>query len=415
LSFKNQDNQQSKRKDIAMKNLLLVGIVALLSVAVMPQTIPNLPIPIGVGSAEVWGDSIYHFGGGTNYGGSTRYATIYKYDGISWQNYASMPDNNVWGISTTVKGDSAFVYGGYAFGNNKLRIYNFVANTWQNAEDSPNISAYSGHTIEYFDGFIYLFYNGYVYKYNVSTNSWSQGTTNLTGGSWLHSIVYQDEIYLVGFTNGEFYKYNPVSDQWTQLADLPYFVTGGAIKCVDDKIYCVSGSSGPGAGTFNNTLVYNIATNQWSDANIPISANRAYMADVYYKDNFYVIGGLNSAGNAVDNVEFIVAGTPSAVETEFGIPNDYDLSQNYPNPFNPSTTIKFSIPNEEFVSLKVFNSLGEEVAELLNETKLMGNYSVSFEASELTSGVYFYQLRAGNPSTGSGQGFVETKKMILLR
>ena len=54
-----------------MKNFLLVGIVALLSIAVMPQTIPNLPIPIGVGSAEVWGDSIYHFGGGTNWGGRT--------------------------------------------------------------------------------------------------------------------------------------------------------------------------------------------------------------------------------------------------------------------------------------------------------------------------------------------------------
>ena len=87
------------------------------------------------------------------------------------------------------------------------------------------------------------------------------------------------------------------------------------------------------------------------------------------RDKFYVIGGLNSAGNAVDNVEFIIAGTPSAVETESGIPNDFELSQNYPNPFNPSTTIKFSIPNEEFVSLKVFNSLGEEVADLLNETK----------------------------------------------
>ena len=65
----------------------------------------------------------------------------------------------------------------------------------------------------------------------------------------MHSIVYQDEVYLVGWTNGEFYKYNPVSDQWTQLADLPYFVTGASIKCVDDKIYCVGGSSGGGGGS----------------------------------------------------------------------------------------------------------------------------------------------------------------------
>ena len=88
-------------------------------------------------------------------------------------------------------------------------------------------------------------------------------------------------------------------------------------------------------------------------------------------------------------------------------PSEFSLEQNYPNPFNPSTTIKFSIPNEEFVSLKVFNSLGEEVAELLNETKPTGNYSVSFNASQLSSGVYFYKISAGN--------FIETKKMILMK
>lgn len=86
---------------------------------------------------------------------------------------------------------------------------------------------------------------------------------------------------------------------------------------------------------------------------------------------------------------------------------EFLLYQNYPNPFNPSTTITFSIPNEEFVSLKVFNSLGEEVAELINETKPAGNYSVAFDASKLSSGIYFYTINAGN--------FVETKKMILLR
>lgn len=96
------------------------------------------------------------------------------------------------------------------------------------------------------------------------------------------------------------------------------------------------------------------------------------------------------------------------------IPAEFSLKQNFPNPFNPTTTIKFSIPDEEFVSLKVFNSLGEEVAELINETKPEGNYSVSFDASShsgevrnLTSGVYFYKISAGN--------FVETRKMILVK
>ena len=349
-----------------MKNLLLIGIVAVLSIAVMPQTIPNLPIPIGVGSAEVWGDSIYHFGGGTNWGGQTRYATIYKYDGTSWQNYASMPDNDVWGISTTVKGDSAFVYAGYAFGNNKLRIYNFVDNTWEYAQSSPT-NVYigtSGHTIEYLNGFIYLFYNGYTYKYEVSTNTWSQGATNETGGSWLSSVVFENEIYPVGWTNGLFYKYSPASDQWTQLADLPYHVSGGALKCVDGKIYYVGGSSG-GNASFSNTLVYDIATNQWSDANISISSNRAYMAAVLYKHNFYVIGGLDSDGNAVSNSEFIVAGIASAVENAYLVTEDFELSQNFPNPFSQFTKIRYSVPSSSragfegsLVTLRIFNALG---------------------------------------------------------
>ena len=87
------------------------------------------------------------------------------------------------------------------------------------------------------------------------------------------------------------------------------------------------------------------------------------------------------------------------------IPTEYFLSQNFPNPFNPSTKINFSIPQEEFVSLKIFNSLGEEIAELVNETKPAGNYSVSFDASGLSSGVYIYRL-----STGAS---VQMKKMIL--
>jgi len=397
-----------------MKKLLLLGIVVFFSSVILPQSIPNLPIAIGVGSAEVWGDSIYHFGGGSSWSGSTRYAVIYKFDGTSWQNYASMPDNDVWGISTARKGDTVFVYGGYNFGNNKLRIYNFVTNTWVYAANSPNISSTYGHTMEYLDGFVYMFFNGYVYKYNVNTNSWTQGTTLSQNGSWLFSTIYQDEIYLVGWTLSKFYKYTPSTDQWTQLADLPYFVTGGSLKTVDDKIYYVGGTSGSGGGTFNNTLVYDIATNQWSDASIFISANRAYMADVYYKSNFYVIGGLDNSGNAVSDVEFIIAGTPSGVETHSGTPGGFQLSQNYPNPFNPSTTISFSIPSvtlsgvEGFrVQLKVYDVLGNEVATLVNEEKPAGVYEVEFNASRLSSGIYFYKLQAGS--------FTQTKKMTLIK
>jgi hypothetical protein len=89
------------------------------------------------------------------------------------------------------------------------------------------------------------------------------------------------------------------------------------------------------------------------------------------------------------------------------IPSQFILAQNYPNPFNPSTTIHFSLPSSEFVTLKVFDVLGNEVATLVNEEKATGSYEVNFNAANLSSGVYLYKLQAGS--------FIETKKMLLLK
>ena len=88
-------------------------------------------------------------------------------------------------------------------------------------------------------------------------------------------------------------------------------------------------------------------------------------------------------------------------------PNTYALHQNYPNPFNPNTTISYSIANPGLVTVKIFNILGEEVVQLVNEYKNSGSYSVNFDASRLSSGIYFYTLNSGS--------FVSTKKMVVLK
>lgn len=89
------------------------------------------------------------------------------------------------------------------------------------------------------------------------------------------------------------------------------------------------------------------------------------------------------------------------------IVSDFDLEQNYPNPFNPVTTIRWSIPVQSHVTIKVFNLLGKEISVLVNETQQPGSYEVKFDASKLTSGIYFYRLQAGS--------FIETKKLVLLK
>ena len=117
------------------------------------------------------------------------------------------------------------------------------------------------------------------------------------------------------------------------------------------------------------------------------------------------------------------AGSPVSVDDEIEIqmPVTFELFQNYPNPFNPSTKIKFTIPNVSMslssraetrdegsrVQLKIYDILGNEIATLVNEYKTAGSYEVDFNSSLLSSGVYFYQLRAGD--------FISTKKMILLQ
>jgi hypothetical protein len=94
-------------------------------------------------------------------------------------------------------------------------------------------------------------------------------------------------------------------------------------------------------------------------------------------------------------------------------PAEYGLAQNYPNPFNPTTTIHYSLPRQSNVVLKVYDVVGREVRTLVQDTKDAGEYEVRFDASALPSGTYIYRLQAVDPS--SGQGFVETKRLQLLK
>ncbi|MGB5875130.1 MAG: T9SS type A sorting domain-containing protein, partial [Bacteroidota bacterium] len=118
-------------------------------------------------------------------------------------------------------------------------------------------------------------------------------------------------------------------------------------------------------------------------------------------------------GTAVGRNGTILRTTTGGVVTsvkgnkETSIPVQFALAQNYPNPFNPSTTIEFALPHAGFVTLSVYNVLGEEVATLIAGEHAAGTFRTSWDASGLPSGVYFYRLSAGD--------YVQTKKAVLMR
>jgi hypothetical protein len=101
-------------------------------------------------------------------------------------------------------------------------------------------------------------------------------------------------------------------------------------------------------------------------------------------------------------------GVPVGIENPNSqIPNVYALNQNYPNPFNPTTSISFALPKAGVVELKVYDILGKEVATLVNGFNQAGSHTVNFDASGLSSGIYFYTLKSAD--------FTDTKKMVLVK
>jgi hypothetical protein len=120
---------------------------------------------------------------------------------------------------------------------------------------------------------------------------------------------------------------------------------------------------------------------------------------------------VNGVGNGESNEEYwsirakVSFVSINTISTE--VPSNYSLSQNYPNPFNPTTNIKFAVAKTGFVTLKVYDLSGKEVASLVNNNLSAGTYNYAFDGSKLSSGIYFYTIRAND--------FSETKKMMLIK
>jgi hypothetical protein len=219
------------------------------------------------------------------------------------------------------------------------------------------------------------------------------------------NIVY---VTFYGFGTGHVFKSTNSGDTWTDISDnLPDVPTPAVIVDMNNSNHVYIGTD---IGVFASTD----GGGNWQDFNDGLpDAVQGMDLNITYANNVIRVMTHGNGGYERKLLSQLLTG----LELDPPVVSSFKLEQNYPNPFNPSTTISWQLPVDAFVSLKVYDILGNEVASLMNEEKPAGSYEVEFSAKggsasggdawNLTSGVYFYQLRAGN--------FVETRKMILLK
>ena len=210
-------------------------------------------------------------------------------------------------------------------------------------------------------------------------------------------------------------KYSPAGDEmWVRRYNGPSsnnFDESRSVSADNSGNVLVSGLSA-GTGTMDDivTIKYDENGNElWvhrynSPANLNDVANNISFDN---SGNIIISGIITSITGGVDFGVIKFSQLTSLNTLSEGNANEYWISQNYPNPFNPVTYLEFGISNLEFVSIKVFDVLGTEVAALVSEKREPGNYTVEFDGSKFTSGIYYYRITAGS--------FTETKRMVLLK
>jgi hypothetical protein len=350
-------------------------------------------------------------------------------------------------------------------GSSFLSRYSISGNSWTTLTATSLIKRYAG--LQFFNGYLYLI-GGLVptggdqtacARYNPANDTWSSIAPLPEAVNFCKWSTTKVSDYVVLISSGGGYStypsnpkifyYDPLTDTWTYDSDTPqerglalgFFMPGLA------KLFFGGGNAGGASQnyqtdcwdgeasfipveliSFTTSVVRNSAQLNWVTAT---ETNNSGFAVERSSDNnnFEQIGFVPGFGTTTEVKSYSFTDIPpgdgkfyyrlkqidydgsfeysQAVEVDIVLPQVFNLEQNYPNPFNPSTTINFSIPDNELVNLKLYDVMGKEVAELLNEEKSAGSHSIVFNASMLASGTYFYKLQVG----------VKTKvrKMLLLK
>lgn len=249
-------------------------------------------------------------------------------------------------------------------------------------------------------------YNGASNSYDIATSiaADSQGNAYVTGYSYgdLTSEDYATIKYSPEGLEEWVSKYNGTGGDFDIATSVKsdfkgdVYVTGYSFDTDTKENYATVKYNS--AGVEQWTEIYNGASNGSDIAS-------SILSDI--NDNIYVTGYSYDGPNSVDYVTFKYSQTVGINQVSNSIAGAFELKQNYPNPFNPVTKINYELPISNYVSLKIFDISGKEVSTLVNQVQTRGSYEVSFDASNLTSGIYFYKLETNS--------FSATKKMLLVK
>ena len=326
-----------------------------------------------------------------------------------FQNYENPLVNMAWAKTSEVfpvyldtKGDTLFV---------KAHITN---------PENDSVSVYAkinGEVVSFSDSLL-LYDDGLHFDENPNDNIW--GNAKLLSG--LEEDIYKVETYTHDFSLGTVHKYHLLN----------YFTTIGPVAFDNYEIpqqgdnffrllFELRNDGSTSTATAVSAVVSTTDTNVTDIQGVLAFGN---IAPDQVKSTSTSFSLRYTTQNNPSSIDFIVhifsngrffwwdsftIALPKTgiVENEVNLPLEYGIKQNYPNPFNPTSTINYSIPKNSFVTLKVFDLLGSEIATLVNNLQPQGNYDIEFDGNQLTSGIYFYRLQAGE--------FVETKKMVLIK
>ena len=336
-----------------------------------------------------------------------------KFNGINWTVYnkdnSGLPTNMLTALTFDTQGNlwiGTFDEGVVKFDGTNWTVYNY----WNSGLPKGDVFTFA------FDSQGNLWYgtispDGGLVKFN-GTN-WTVYNRHITGLSMNYvralAIDSQGNLWIGVMFPGQLIKFDGVN--WTMYDEKNSGLPGDnllalALDC-QENIWIGTGGYGMAKFDGSHWTVYNKYNSSLPDNCVQVLA-------IDEKKNIWI--GTRD-GLSVYREGGVILNDPVVAVEERGNtePSVFTLSQNYPNPFNPRTEISFSLSENSYVTMSVFNTLGQKLATLVDEKREAGRYRITWDGTNFPSGVYFYRLETEAHSTSSGQGFTRTMKMLLMK